>query len=148
MYKRKARILFLGSGNSSRSQMAEGYGVTLGNKWMEVKSAGIDATNIDVRTIEIMAEDGVDISTQESITVSADMIKWADLVLTLSNYAKNNCPDIPDHVRTKHWSIDNPGKATGTSDEITYAFRSTRNEIKYKVNSMINGMKMMEKTST
>ena len=81
MYKRKARVVFLCTGNSCRSQMAEGYANTLGKDWLEAKSAGIEAHGKNPRAIAVMAEDGVDISAQESTVINAEMLQWADLVV-------------------------------------------------------------------
>ncbi len=147
MYKRKAHILFLCTGNSCRSQMAEGYANALGVDWIEAKSAGIEAHGKNPHAIMVMAEDNVDISQQESAVVSQEMLDWADLLVSVCGHADEYCPILPAHVRKKHWSLDDPAKATGSQDEITDAFRVTRDEVKRRVNSMINGMKMFEKSS-
>ena len=147
MYKRKARVLFLCTGNSCRSQMAEGYANKIGKDWIEAKSAGIKAYGISPRAISIMLEDGVDISSQESAIVSSEMLEWADLLVSVCGYADENCPVVPYHVRKKHWPLDDPAKAKGSQDEITQAFRSTRDEVKRRITSMVNGMKMMSKSS-
>lgn len=146
MYKRKARVVFLCTGNSCRSQMAEGYANTLGKDWIEAKSAGIEAHGKNPRAIEIMAQDGVDISAQESTVVTADILAWADLVVSVCGHADENCPALAPHVRKKHWPLDDPAKASGSADEVTQAFQSTRDEIKRRVGSMVNGMKMLAKS--
>lgn len=143
MYKRKARVLFLCTGNSCRSQMAEGYANTLGKDWIEAKSAGIEAHGKNPRAIAIMADDGVDISEQESMVVTAEMLEWADLIVTVCGHADENCPAISTHVRKKHWPLDDPAKTTGSEVEISRAFQTTRDEVKRRIASMVNGMKML-----
>ncbi|MDH3325100.1 MAG: arsenate reductase ArsC [Gammaproteobacteria bacterium] len=144
MYKRKAHILFLCTGNSCRSQMAEGYANTLGKDWIEAKSAGIEAHGKNPRAIAIMFDDGVDISEQESMILSPDMLEWADLLVSVCGHADESCPALPVHVRKKHWPLSDPAKAAGSEYEIMEAFRITRDEIKRRVISMVNGMKMFE----
>ena len=142
MYKRKARVLFLCTGNSCRSQMAEGYANFLGEDWIEARSAGIEAHGKNPRAIAIMAEDGVDISAQESTRLTPEMLEWPDLLVSVCGHADDNCPVLPEHVRKKHWPLEDPAKATGSDAEITQAFQSTRDEVKRRVISMVNGMKM------
>ena len=145
MYKRKARILFLCADNSCRSQMAEGYANALGSDRVEAKSAGIEAHNKNPRAISIMAEDGVDISQQESTVVDNDIMEWADLIVTVSAYANEHCPATPPTALKKYWPMDDPAKSTGSEEEITEQFREVRNEIKRRVNSLLGGLRMMEK---
>lgn len=143
MFKRKARILFLCTGNSCRSQMAEGYAKALGADWLDARSAGIEAHGKNPRAIAVMREDGVDISGQVSNVVDDEMIKWADLIVTVCGHADENCPASPATTRKKHWPLPDPAKATGTDDEIMQEFRSVQKEVKQRVLSMIAGMKMI-----
>jgi len=147
MYKRKARVLFLCTANACRSQMAEGYANSLGKDWIDAKSAGIEVHGKNPRAIAIMAEDGVDISAQASSVASEEMLRWADLLVSVCDHAEKNCPVVPSHVRRKHWPVADPAKVSGTEEEITLAFRESRDEVKRRVNSMINGMRMMMKSS-
>ena len=149
MYKRKARVLFLCACSSCRSQMNEmalGYANTIGKDWIEAKSAGIEANGNHARTISIMAVDGVDISGQESTVVTPEMIDWADLLVIVCGHEDENFPAVPVHVRKKYWSLDDPASVTGSEEEISQAFRATRDEVKRRVVSMINGMKMLAKS--
>ena len=82
-----SRVLFVCTGNSCRSQMAEGFIRYLGGNRVEARSAGIEAHGIDPRAIAVMEEAGVDISGQESSILSNEMLEWADLVVTLCSDA-------------------------------------------------------------
>jgi len=143
MYKRKVKILFLCTGNSCRSQMAEGWANHLGQDRVEAASAGIEAHGKNPRAIAVMREAGVDISRQESTRVTPPMLEQADLVVTVCGHADESCPVLPPGVQKKHWPLEDPAKATGTEDEIMARFRATRDEIKSRVEGLIGGLKMM-----
>lgn len=145
MYKRKVRVLFLCSGNSCRSQMAEGYANALGSSVLEAKSAGIKVHGINPRAIAAMQEDDIDIRGQESTVVTDELMKWADLVVTVCGDVDEHCPPIPPTAQKKHWPLSDPAKAAGTEEEIMQQFRTVRDEIKRRVNSLLGGIKMMSK---
>jgi arsenate reductase len=130
-------VLFLCTGNSCRSQMAEGYARTLGQGLIEVQSAGIEAHGKNPRAIAVMAEDGVDISAQESTRLTDEMLDWADLVVTVCGHADEHCPLLPPGVRKVHWPLEDPAKATGSEEEIMATFRATRDEVKRRVQELI-----------
>ena len=142
MNSRKARILFLCTGNSCRSQMAEGYAKHFGKDKLEVQSAGIEAHGKNPRALSIMAEDGLDISNQESTIVTEDMLNWADLLISVCGHADENCPivEIPSH--RLHWPLDDPAKAEGSEEEITAEFRRVRDDVKKRVEDLINNIKL------
>lgn len=146
MYKRKARVLFLCTGNSCRSQMAEGWARHLGGEWLEARSAGIEAHGKNPRAIAVMAEAGVDISPQESTRLTPDMLEWADLVVTVCGHADEHCPVLPAGTQKKHWPLADPAKATGSDAEIMATFRATRDDIRARVASLIGGMKMLARS--
>ena len=137
MPQRKSRILFLCTGNSCRSQMAEGWANHLGSEWLEARSAGIEAHGKNPRAIRVMAEAGVDISAQESTRVTDDMIRRADVVVTVCGHADEHCPVLPPDVKKLHWPLSDPAKATGTEDEITTVFRATRDEVRQRVETLL-----------
>ena len=143
MYKRQARVLFLCTGNSCRSQIAEGWANHLGGEWVEATSAGIEAHGKNPRAIAVMREAGVDISQQESTRVTPAMLSWADLVVTVCGHADEHCPVLPPGIQKKHWPLDDPAKATGTEEQIMAKFRTTRDEIRNRVEGLIGGLKMM-----
>jgi len=142
MYQRKARILFLCTGNSCRSQMAEGWANHLGSEWLEATSAGIEAHGKNLRAIAVMREAGVDISPQESTRVTPEMLARADLVVTVCGHADEHCPVLPPGVQKKHWPLEDPAKATGTEDEIMTKCCATRDEGRGRVEGLIGELKM------
>jgi arsenate reductase len=130
-------ILYLCTGNSCRSQMAEGWTRHLGNEEFEAASAGIEAHGKNPRAIGVMAEAGIDISGQESTIVSDGMLREADVVVTVCGHADEQCPVLPPGVRKVHWPLTDPAKATGTEQEILAAFRATRDEVERRVRGLL-----------
>ncbi len=130
-------ILFLCTGNSCRSQMAEGWLRHLGGDRFSVGSAGIEAHGKNPRAIAVMKEAGVDISGQESEILSDDMLRRADLVITVCGHADEQCPVLPPGVRKAHWPLEDPAKARGTDEEIMLAFRNTRGEVERRVRELV-----------
>lgn len=126
----KKHILILCTGNSCRSQMAEGWGNHLCAEIAEFQSAGVEAHGKNPRAIEVMAEAGVDISGQESTKVSDEMLNWADLIITVCGHADEVCPSLPPSLEKRHVPFDDPAKAEGSEEEIMQQFRRVRDEIK------------------
>lgn len=130
-------ILFLCTGNSCRSQMAEGWARKLGGKGVGVESAGIEAHGKNPRAISVMADAGIDISGQESTIVNDAMLERADIVVTVCGHADEQCPALPGRARKIHWPLTDPAKASGTEDEIMRAFRETRDEVQLRVRGLL-----------
>ena len=130
-------ILYLCTGNSCRSQMAEGWTRHLGGGRFEVQSAGIEAHGKNPRAIAAMAEDDVDISGQESTVVTPGMLQRADVVVTVCGHADEQCPALPGHVRKIQWPLSDPAKATGSEAEIMAEFRATRDEVRRRVQELL-----------
>lgn len=120
--------------------MAEGYARQLGGKHIEVKSAGIVAHGKNPRAIAIMEEDGVDISEQESMQLTEEMLLWADWVITVCGHADEQCPALPPKTRKKHWPLEDPAKATGTEEEISTRFISVRDEVKQRTRDLLTAL--------
>ena len=133
----KTRILFLCTGNSCRSQIAEGWARHLGGAGIEALSAGIEAHGKNPRAIRVMDEAGVDISTQESTRVTPQMLAQADLVVTVCGHADEHCPVLPPGTRKLHWPLSDPAKATGSETEIMDIFRATRDDIHQRVDELL-----------
>ncbi len=131
-------ILFLCTGNSCRSQMAEGWAKHFAGTNLEVHSAGIEAHGKNPRAIAVMAEAGVDISAQQSTVVTPDMLDAADLVVTVCGHADEMCPVLPPGKPKIHWPLSDPAKATGTEDDIMRQFRTTREEVKNRVLGLLH----------
>jgi len=130
-------VLYLCTGNSCRSQIAEGWTRLLGDGWVEAQSAGIEAHGKNPRAIAIMKEAGIDISGQESMIISDEMIRRADVVVTVCGHADELCPVLPPGVKKVHWPLADPASATGTEEQITSQFRATRNEIETRVRGLL-----------
>lgn len=129
----KKILYFLCTGNSCRSQMAEGWGKKhLGEDW-DVFSAGIEAHGVNEKAVQAMQEVGVDITNQTSDLIDLNLLNNATLVVTLCGDAKDNCPIIPPHVHHEHWGFDDPPKAKGTEAEKWAVFQRVRDEIDAKI---------------
>lgn len=133
-------ILFLCTGNSCRSQIAEGWLRERGGSDFTAQSAGIEAHGKNPRAIAIMREAGIDISGQESTVVTDGMIAAANVVVTVCGHADEQCPVLPPTVRKLHWPLTDPAKATGTEDEIMAEFRATRDEVERRVRQLIEDL--------
>lgn len=135
------RILFLCTGNSCRSQMAEGWARALGGGGLEFQSAGIEAHGNNPRALQVMQEAGLDISAQESTRLTDDMLTWAELVVTVCGHADEHCPVLPPGTRKEHWPLNDPARATGSDAEILSVFRASRDEIRQRVQNLIARLK-------
>ncbi|CUK84650.1 thioredoxin-coupled arsenate reductase [Listeria monocytogenes] len=119
----KKIIYFLCTGNSCRSQMAEGWAKKLlGNEW-EVYSAGIEAHGVNPNAIKAMKEIGIDISEQTSDLINTEILNSATLSVTLCGDAADKCPMTPPHVQREHWGFDDPAGKEWSE------FQRVRNEI-------------------
>lgn len=129
----KKLIYFLCTGNSCRSQMAEGFGKEyLRDEW-EVKSAGIEAHGVNPLAIKAMKELGIDISSQTSDMIDYDILLQADFIVTLCGDAAEKCPMTPPHIRREHWGFDDPAKAAGSDEEKWLVFQRVRDEISKRI---------------
>ncbi|RIU92653.1 arsenate reductase (thioredoxin) [Oceanobacillus picturae] len=125
----KKIIYFLCTGNSCRSQMAEGWAKKLlGDEW-EVKSAGIEAHGLNPKAVQAMKETAIDISDQTSDIIDPEILNNADLAVTLCGDAADKCPVTPPQVRREHWGFDDPAKAEGTEEEKWQVFQRVRDQI-------------------
>lgn len=134
---RKVRVLFLCTGNSCRSQIAEGWVHHLGKDRIEATSAGIEAHGKNPNAIAVMHEAGVDISHQKSTRLSPEKLSQTDLVVTVCGHADEHCPVLPTGVQKKHWPLEDPARASGTEEQIMKKFRATRDEIRERVEVLI-----------
>jgi len=134
----RLNILYLCTGNSCRSQMAEGWTRHFGGDRVNVESAGIEAHGKNPRAIAIMSDAGIDISGQESTVVSDAMMQRADIVVTVCGHADEQCPVVPPGAEKIHWPLSDPARATGTEEEIMQSFRETRDEVKRRVQELLD----------
>lgn len=123
-------ILVLCTGNSCRSQIAEGYLRHFSNGKAEVFSAGIKTHGVNPKAIEIMKEVGIDISNHTSNNIDEYYDKDFDFVITVCDNAKENCPFFPTKAKKFHHNFPDPAKATGSENEILNEFRNVREMIK------------------
>jgi len=124
------KVLVLCTGNSCRSQMAEGYLRHYAGDKAEIYSAGIETHGVNPKAITMMKEDGIDISQHTSNHVDAYKNIHFDFVITVCDNAKENCPYFPSTAKKFHRDFPDPSKLSGTEEEIRIAFRKTRNMIK------------------
>ncbi|GGE10696.1 protein ArsC [Marinithermofilum abyssi] len=129
----KKTIYFLCTGNSCRSQMAEGFGKKILGDRFDVYSAGIEAHGLNPKAVEAMKEKGIDISTQTSDVIDLEILNNADYVITLCGDANDKCPMTPPHVNRQHWGFDDPAKAKGSEEEVWDVFRRVRDEIEERI---------------
>jgi len=128
--KDKIKVLFICTGNSCRSQMAEGWTRHLKGDIIDAYSAGLLPVPVNPRAIKVMKEAGVDISKQRSKHIDELAGIDFDYVVTVCDYAKQQCPIISSKARVLHRNIEDPSFLEGTEEEIMAAFRKTRDEIK------------------
>ena len=129
----KRRVLFICTHNSARSQMAEGLLRHLGNERFEVFSAGTEATFVRPMAIQAMAEQGIDISHQQSKELDRYLDEPFDDVITVCDTAAEACPVFPGATRHRHWSFEDPSKATGSETEQLGVYRQVRDEIRSRI---------------
>jgi arsenate reductase len=137
--KKKLRILYLCTGNSCRSQMAEAFTLHLKGDQIEALSAGVAPKGIDPRAIKAMSEDGIDISRQGSKSVDQVINQKFDYVVTLCDNAQRTCPSFPGTTTVIHVGFDDPPKLAATAgdeQEAMLHYRRVRDEIKAFVESL------------
>lgn len=126
----KKNILVLCTGNSCRSQLAEGYLRHFHGQKANVYSAGVETHGVNPKAIETMAADGIDISGHTSNHVDEYLHIPFDLIITVCDHASERCPIFPSSAQRIHHNFPDPAKATGTEEEIMSAFAAVRDEIK------------------
>lgn len=124
------KILVLCTGNSCRSQIAEGYLRHFANGNAEVYSAGVETHGVNPKAIAIMQEDGIDISNHTSNNIDEYFDIDFDFVITVCDNAKERCPFFPTKAKKFHHNFSDPAKAKGTDEEINEQFREVRQQIK------------------
>ncbi len=134
----RRRILFLCTGNSCRSHMAEGWLRALGGDRFESLSAGAKPTGyVHPLAIQVMAEAGVDISQHRSKSMDEFAGQPLDLLVTVCDNARESCPVYSGVKRQAHWGFDDPAHATGTDAEKKAVFRRVRDEIRQRIQTFL-----------
>lgn len=124
------KILVLCTGNSCRSQIAEGFLRHFAGSRAEVYSAGIETHGVNPKAIQVMAEAGIDTSSHTSNHVNEYAAIDFDYVITVCDNAKESCPYFPSRAKKLHYNFPDPAKATGTEEEVMNEFRRVRDLIK------------------
>jgi len=140
MSKGKLQILVLCTGNSCRSQMAEGFFRHYGNNSLEVSSAGLEPKGLNPKAVQVMKEIGIDISAYTSDHLQKYLNQSFDYVITVCDMAAKNCPVFPGKGAKLHWPFDDPADATGTEYEILASFRRVRDEIDRKIKEWLRNV--------
>ncbi len=135
---KKYSVLFLCTGNSARSQMAEGILRSLNNEHYDVFSAGTHPSIVNPFAIEVMKEIGIDISSHTSKSVDVFHGKKIDIVITVCDNAKESCPVFPSIIKKLHWSFEDPASIQGDKEEKLRFFRKIRDEIKTSIEKFNN----------
>lgn len=136
---KKKRVLFLCTGNSCRSQMAEGWTHHLHKETLEVYSAGVVKSGVDPKAIQVMSEAGIDIRGQWSKTIEELPMQDFDVVITLCDLAKESCPFLPGKYKQLHQSFDDPPSLTkglDNEDEVLRNYKRVRDEIEKFISTL------------
>ena len=133
----KSRVMFLCTGNSARSQMAEGFLRHMGGDRFEVVSAGTEPGEVNALGIDVMREVGVDISGHHSKPVTSFLGESFKYLITVCDRAREKCPIFPGAVKRLHWPLGDPAAAQGSKADRLAAFRRIRDEIGERVRRFI-----------
>lgn len=132
------QILFVCTGNSARSQMAEGFARAYGGGRVQPSSAGMEPRRLNPFAVEVMRERGIDISQHQAKAFSDDLARTMDYVVTVCGNAEERCPLLPPGVRRLHWPLPDPAQARGTPEELREIFRRSRDEIETLVRRLLD----------
>jgi arsenate reductase len=133
----KQHVLILCTGNSARSQMAEGLLRTLAGDYMDVFSAGSKPSIVNPLSIQVMDERGIDIHAQRSKHLNEYLSQPFDYVITVCDNAAESCPIFPGRAERIHWSFPDPAAAMGTDDDKLEAFRDIRDAIETRLTAWL-----------
>ncbi|WP_067620385.1 arsenate reductase (thioredoxin) [Alicyclobacillus acidiphilus] len=131
-------VYFLCTGNSCRSQMAEGWARLLGGDRIEAHSVGVEAHGLNPRAVSVMKEAGVDISHHTSKLIDLEILNLADYAITLCGDANDRCPMTPPYVKRLHWGFEDPAEATGTEDQFQAKIREVRDAIRDRIQTFLD----------
>ncbi len=131
------KVMFLCTGNSCRSQMAEGLARAMGKGVITPFSAGLTPSFVQPRAVRVMGEIGLDITGQTSKSIDPELLLGMDVVITLCGHAEALCPTTPPGIKRLHWPIDDPVAAAGTEEEILEHYRRARDEIAKRIRAFV-----------
>lgn len=136
----KKKIIVICTGNSIRSQIAEGFFKKYRSNW-EIRSAGTNPKGLNTITITVMMEKGIDISGQKSKSLDQFINSKFDYVITVCDNARESCPLFPGKAKIIHWNFEDPAEVKGSMDEKLFVFRKVRDKIEEKVIEFIENNK-------
>ena len=134
------KVLFVCTGNSARSQMAEGFARHLGQGRVEAHSAGIAPSVLNPHAVRVMREKGIDISGQRSKAFDWELARQMDVVVTVCGHANESCPVLPPEVRRLHWPLEDPAMANGNETVVLATFRDIRDQIEGQVRDLVGDL--------
>ena len=135
------KVLFVCTGNSARSQMAEGFARHFGGEQIEAHSAGVEPSRLNPVAVAVMRERGIDISSHHSKAFDWDLARQMDVVVTVCGHANESCPVLPPEVKRLHWPLEDPAAAKGTDAEIMATFRLVRDQIESRVVDLLRAVR-------
>ncbi|PIU29426.1 MAG: hypothetical protein COT09_00890 [Candidatus Hydromicrobium americanum] len=138
--KKKKRVLILCTGNSCRSQIAEGFFKKCRNDWT-VESAGISPTKLNPLAVKVMAEKGIDISHQKTKSVKKFLNQSFDYIITVCDNARESCPLFPGEAQYIHWNIEDAALAEGKTEDKLKKFREARDDIEKHILNFLKEVK-------
>jgi arsenate reductase len=133
----RVKVLFICTHNSARSQMAEGFLNRLGAGRFEARSAGTEPGTLHPLAVQVMAEEGIDISGQHAKSIDAFLQERFDYVITVCDDANETCPVFPNARHRLHWSFPDPSRAQGTREKRLAVFRAIRDAISARVEEFL-----------
>ena len=148
MQSSKPKVLFLCTGNSARSQMAEGYLRHVAGDRFEALSGGIEPKGVNPLALEAMNEIGIDISHQKSKDVVSFLGQYIPYVITLCADAKERCPIFPRTFKFLHWGFDDPAAARGSHEEKLAVFRRVRDELAHRIDEELVPLQEAQQSGT
>ena len=135
--RKGAKVLFICTHNSARSQMAEGFLSRLGAGRFEARSAGTDRGALHPLAVQVMAEERIDISGHHAKSLDGFLLERFEYVITVCDDANEMCPVFPNARHRLHWSFPDPSRAEGTLEERLSVFRAVRDAIRGRVEEFL-----------
>jgi arsenate reductase (thioredoxin) len=142
--RRKPRVLFIGPTNAARTQIAEAYGRQLLADVVEVKSAGLEAQELDPRTRQVLERDGIDTSGLHAKVLDQQLLDWADLVVTLCAGAQHVELPRQDSFVQKNWPVESPARLARDPDDLA-PYLQARDDIQRRVRQFSNSIRLMHR---
>lgn len=142
--RRKPRVLFVGPTNAARTQIAEAYGRQLLADLVEVKSAGLEAQDLDPRTRQVLEKDGIDTSGLHAKALDQELLDWADLLVTLCTDTQHVELPRQDSFVHKNWPVENPARLARGADDLA-PYLQARDDIQRRIRQFSNSIRLMHR---